>query len=332
MPSLVLCRCPRDSGPRPLSFEIIVGALAVAAIVLCRARCRPVGAEQWGARHQSGLHRLRYRQRRRRAFRGEPVGGSVGQTALNVTAGPTRWAARYLQPVSGCWSSCCSSPARRRGGDADARRRAGLRRLRSSLRSPRCSRSCASTGSPDRHDPHVRRHVRSCRSPPPSASGPCCRCCCNSTRRRSISQWSNGYTVPMAVVEERPVGTHLASDSPSSTCTGACSTPERRPARQACRSGRRRAAGRRAPPTRTDRLGATSTRCASTTTPTGCTRPVAAYTSAASDPARWTTLERTDQSTERRMCGRTRPMPPSERRRRRQRRRRHVADHERRAN
>ena len=79
-------------------------------------------------------------------FGGMPVGGSVGQTALNVTAGArTRWAAI----LSGVWMLVilvAFSGGRRQGGDADARGDPDLRRLSGRSGRTRCARSCA----PDR--------------------------------------------------------------------------------------------------------------------------------------------------------------------------------------
>lgn len=105
-----------DSGPIPrgiplphlpdlglLSFDLVTGAFAVAAVVLVQgagvseSAPNPGGARsntnrdflaQGAANLVSGL------------FRGQPVGGSVGQTALNVAVGArTRWAAIW----SGVW-------------------------------------------------------------------------------------------------------------------------------------------------------------------------------------------------------------------------------------
>jgi SulP family sulfate permease len=85
-----------------VSFNLVTGALAVAAIVLVQgagvAEAAPNGdgqphpntdiAAQGAGNLVSGL------------FRGMPVGGSVGQTAINVNAGArTRWAAIW----SGAW-------------------------------------------------------------------------------------------------------------------------------------------------------------------------------------------------------------------------------------
>ena len=86
-----------------LSFDLVTGAFAVAAIVLVQgagvseSAPNPGGAPsninrdflaQGAANLASGL------------FRGQPVGGSVGQTALNVAVGArTRWAAIW----SGVW-------------------------------------------------------------------------------------------------------------------------------------------------------------------------------------------------------------------------------------
>jgi sulfate permease, SulP family len=98
-PGIPLPRLP-DFGL--LSFSLVTGALAVAAIVLVQgagvaeAAPNPDGqprpntdiAAQGAGNLVSGL------------FRGMPVGGSVGQTALNVSAGArTRWAAIW----SGAW-------------------------------------------------------------------------------------------------------------------------------------------------------------------------------------------------------------------------------------
>ena len=86
-----------------LSFEIIVGALAVAAIVLVQGAGVAQSAPNTGGgvpdTNQDfiaqGIANVTAG-----AFRGQPVGGSVGQTALNVTAGGrTRWAAIF----SGMW-------------------------------------------------------------------------------------------------------------------------------------------------------------------------------------------------------------------------------------
>jgi sulfate permease, SulP family len=105
-----------DAGPIPqgiplphlpdlglLSFDLVIGAFAVAAIVLVQGAGvsetvpNPGGVPanmnrdflaQGAANIASGL------------FRGQPVGGSVGQTALNVAVGArTRWAAIW----SGVW-------------------------------------------------------------------------------------------------------------------------------------------------------------------------------------------------------------------------------------
>ena len=113
-----------------LDVNLIVGALSVAAIVLVQgagvAEAAPntTGASdanrdfvaQGVANVASGM------------FRGQPVGGSVGATALNVTSGArSRWAAIFI----GLWMIVVAGAAVRRrrpgrhadaGGDADRRR------------------------------------------------------------------------------------------------------------------------------------------------------------------------------------------------------------------
>jgi sulfate permease, SulP family len=88
---------------RLLSLPIITGALSVAAIVLVQgagvAESAPnLNGEPSNASQDflsQGIGNLASG-----LFRGQPVGGSVGQTALNVTAGATtRWAAIF----SGLW-------------------------------------------------------------------------------------------------------------------------------------------------------------------------------------------------------------------------------------
>ena len=85
------------------SFDVVIGALAVAAIVLVQG----AGVAE-SAPNRDGSRSTRTRTSSRRApatwllglFRGQPVGGSVGQTALNVAAGArTRWASIFSGPV-----------------------------------------------------------------------------------------------------------------------------------------------------------------------------------------------------------------------------------------
>jgi SulP family sulfate permease len=86
-----------------ISLEIIVGAVALAIIVLVQgagvAQSAPnAGGGRPNANQDFVAHGVA--NIAAGAFRGIPVGGSVGQTALNVTAGArTRWAAIY----SGVW-------------------------------------------------------------------------------------------------------------------------------------------------------------------------------------------------------------------------------------
>jgi sulfate permease, SulP family len=86
-----------------LSFDLVAGALAVAAIVLVQGAGVAQSAPNTGGgvpdANQDfiaqGIGNLAAG-----AFSGQPVGGSVGQTALNITAGArTRWAAIF----SGVW-------------------------------------------------------------------------------------------------------------------------------------------------------------------------------------------------------------------------------------
>jgi SulP family sulfate permease len=86
-----------------MSFDLVFGALAVAAIVLVQGAGVAQSAPNKGGgvpdANQDfiaqGVGNLAAG-----AFSGQPVGGSVGQTALNVTAGArTRWAAIF----SGVW-------------------------------------------------------------------------------------------------------------------------------------------------------------------------------------------------------------------------------------
>ena len=88
---------------RDLSFDIIAGALAIAAIVLVQgAGVSESSPNPDGSR--SDLNRDFLAQGAGNIgagfFQGQPVGGSVGQTALNTSAGATtRWAAIF----SGIW-------------------------------------------------------------------------------------------------------------------------------------------------------------------------------------------------------------------------------------
>ena len=86
-----------------LSFDLVFGALAVAAIVLVQGAGVAQSAPNTGGNPPNadqdfvaqGVANVAAG-----AFSGQPVGGSVGQTALNVTAGArTRWAAIF----SGLW-------------------------------------------------------------------------------------------------------------------------------------------------------------------------------------------------------------------------------------
>jgi SulP family sulfate permease len=86
-----------------LSFEVVTGAFAVAVIVLVQGAGVSESAPNVGGRRSEpnrdfvaqGLGNLASS-----LFRGQPVGASVSQTALNVTAGArTRWASIF----SGIW-------------------------------------------------------------------------------------------------------------------------------------------------------------------------------------------------------------------------------------
>jgi SulP family sulfate permease len=86
-----------------LSIELVVGALAVAAIVLVQGAGVAQSAPNTdGSRPDANQDFIAQGVANVTAgvFSGQPVGGSVGQTALNVTAGArTRWAAIF----SGVW-------------------------------------------------------------------------------------------------------------------------------------------------------------------------------------------------------------------------------------
>ena len=87
---------------RLFSFSLVTGALAVAAIVLVQGAGVAEAAPNEGRRARANQDIIAQGVGNLASgfFRGLPVGGSVGQTALNVTAGArTRWAAIW----SGVW-------------------------------------------------------------------------------------------------------------------------------------------------------------------------------------------------------------------------------------
>jgi sulfate permease, SulP family len=166
---------------RLLSFSLVTGALAIAAIVLVQgagvAEAAPNSGDAQPNPNQDiiaqGVGNLASG-----FFRGMPVGGSVGQTALNVTVGArSRWAAIW----SGVWmlvilaifSGLVERSCFRRSGRYS---------------SSRPSDHCGSGKSPASCAPAASRRWRllppspppcSCPSPRRSASGWRCRCCCS---------------------------------------------------------------------------------------------------------------------------------------------------------
>jgi SulP family sulfate permease len=94
---------PRLPEFRYLSFSLLTGALAIAAIVLVQgAGVAEAAPNTDGSRPNPSQDIIAQGAGNLAAgfFRGGPVGGSVGQTALNVTSGArTRWAAIW----SGVW-------------------------------------------------------------------------------------------------------------------------------------------------------------------------------------------------------------------------------------
>ncbi len=172
---------------RLFSFSLVTGALAVAAIVLVQgagvaeAAPNPGDARpdpdqdiiaQGAGNLASGL------------FRGIPVGGSVGQTALNVSVGArTRWAAIWsgiwLLVILALFSGLVAKIAVPTLGAILI-----FAAIGSSRPSARCSweksaASCA-PGAARRSRSSPRSAPRcSCPSPPRSASGWPCHCCCS---------------------------------------------------------------------------------------------------------------------------------------------------------
>ncbi len=131
----------RDRGRRPGDRRDRAGP---------RRRCRAVGAEhrRRNPGRQPGLHRPRRRQRRCRGVPG-PTRRRICRSDRSQRDGRRRGlAGRPSSAASGCSSSCCSC----RSSSARWRCRRWLRcsstPLTARCASPRCSRSCASTGSP----------------------------------------------------------------------------------------------------------------------------------------------------------------------------------------
>jgi sulfate permease, SulP family len=128
-------------------------------------------------------------------FQGQPVGGSVGQTALNQSAGArTRWASILcglwmllilaLFRALSVWSPYRPSP--RCSSTPPPARCASGRSARSGAPGPRRRSPSPAPSLPPSSSP----------SPPQSVSASCSRCCSNSTRPLSTSRWSNWCPEP----------------------------------------------------------------------------------------------------------------------------------------
>ena len=183
-------------------------------------------------------------------FKGMPVGGSVGQTAINVAAGArNRWG--WASPCR-CCSSSTRKPSTSRSSSWSARRPAGGRRSRR-RRGCATGRPWSSTCTAACSTPGRARCRPACRWPPGWSSRSSC-CACGGGRRWGRRSSSSSPATPRSW--RRGVGGSTSAGSTrrsSSGCTAAAGW--RSTARSACSRPRARSVGRRRRPTRTPKPG-----------------------------------------------------------------------------
>ena len=207
-------RCPHLPDFSLISFDLVVNALAIAVIVLVQGAGVSESAPNADGR-PSNMNRDFVAQGvgnlAAGLFRGQPVGGSVGQTALNVAAGArTRWAAIW----SGIWMLVILVAFAGVVGKVAMPTLAAVLIFAAigATTAPRAGRrsGAPATGRRSRWRPPSSPRC-SCRSPPRSASASRCRCCCSSTRRPWTSPSSSWCRPTTSEFREQPAPRTLTS-------------------------------------------------------------------------------------------------------------------------